>query len=545
MTITFYGSKEELKSLEPTRVDLTRTTGYWFDHIHRTFLYSSIRVGAGARREREREREREDVDGVCAGAADAGEGGGEDDDGAAGHRAVAEGGAQGGAQLRAALPRRLLRPHHLPPRHQVLPCPGRRPHRHRHRFNHRGLVACANAGTPHSNGSQFFISLDRCDWLDRKNTIFGKVTGDSLYNLLRLGEVETDKDDRPLYPPPKILSVEVLWNPFDDIIPRQVIEKSHSSAKADAEGQKQKAKAVKQLNVLSFGEEVEEEEDEAETIKGKIKSIHDVLDDPRFLKEEAGKEPLTVEEVERKKGAILSVREALSSKKGDSKDSEFNYQETDDHSDEDADDGDEAKFDARMRSRILRKRMEMGDITTREKLTADKSIRKDSERSATSREIDGSEHQISNKGEKLSLKKKGIGSEARAERMAKADADLQLLSHAEQERHMQKQKKRRLHGREEDTLSKLEKFKAAFFKEIPAPSTSNSRGKEEEDHSGWHTNRLKFIPEPSEKNGMARKDDPNDYVVHDPLLEKGKEKFNKMQAKLKRREREWAGKSLT
>lgn len=43
------------------------------------------------------------------------------------------------------------------------------------RFNHRGLVACANAGSPHSNGSQFFISLDRCDWLDRRNTIFGKV----------------------------------------------------------------------------------------------------------------------------------------------------------------------------------------------------------------------------------------------------------------------------------------------------------------------------------------------------------------------------------
>lgn len=43
------------------------------------------------------------------------------------------------------------------------------------RFKHRGLVACANAGTPNSNGSQFFITLDRCDWLDRKNTIFGKV----------------------------------------------------------------------------------------------------------------------------------------------------------------------------------------------------------------------------------------------------------------------------------------------------------------------------------------------------------------------------------
>lgn len=44
---------------------------------------------------------------------------------------------------------------------------------------------------------------------------------------------------------------------------------------------------------------------------------------------------------------------------------------------------------------------------------------------------------------------------------------------------------------------------------------------------------------------MSRSEDPNDYVVHDPLLEKGKEKFNKMQAKEKRRQREWAGKSLT
>ena len=43
---------------------------------------------------------------------------------------------------------------------------------------------------------------------------------------------------------------------------------------------------------------------------------------------------------------------------------------------------------------------------------------------------------------------------------------------------------------------------------------------------------------------MARNDDPDQYVVHDPLLEKGKEKFNKLQAKMKRREREWAGKSI-
>lgn len=36
-----------------------------------------------------------------------------------------------------------------------------------------------------------------------------QVSGDSIYNLITLGEVETGKDDRPVDPPPKILSVEV------------------------------------------------------------------------------------------------------------------------------------------------------------------------------------------------------------------------------------------------------------------------------------------------------------------------------------------------
>ncbi|KAG1346272.1 peptidyl-prolyl cis-trans isomerase CYP57 [Cocos nucifera] len=407
------------------------------------------------------------------------------------------------------------------------------------RFNHRGLVACANAGSPHSNGSQFFVTLDRCDWLDRKNTIFGKVTGDSIYNLLRLGDVETDKDDRPLYPPPKILSVEVLWNPFDDIVPRKVPEKPQSRSKVDVEVQEKK-KAVKQLNVLSFGEEVEEDEKEATDIKDKIKSIHDVLDDPCFLKEEPQKEQLTSAEQEKKKDIHLSVRETLSSKKGDLKnDPETNYPDTYDHSDDD-----EAKFDERMRLQILRKRRELGDISTREKLSTEISTRKDREVSPLRNNADDTEGQIT-KVEKLSIKKKGIGSEARAERMAKADVDLQLLGHAEQERQMQKQKKRRLQGREEDTLAKLERFKKAVSAKLSGPSSSDSRGNDKEDESGWMTTKLKFIPEPSEKDNMARKDDPNEYVVVDPLLEKGKEKFNRMQAKLKRREREWAGKSIT
>ncbi|KAL5226603.1 hypothetical protein ABZP36_014868 [Zizania latifolia] len=330
------------------------------------------------------------------------------------------------------------------------------------RFNHRGLVACANAGTPHSNGSQFFITLDRCDWLDKNNTIFGKVTGDSIFNLLALADVETDKDDRPVYPQ-KIISVEVLWNPFDDIVPRK-LKKTEPTAKADAE-LKPKKKAVKQLNVLSFGDEVEEEENEAaSSVKDKIKSIHDVLDDPRFLKGEPQDEQLTKDQEEKKKDTVLSVREALVSKKSDFRELEHDS-ETDDY----PDDENEDDFDNRMRSQILRKRKELGDVRSRETSKTDKAHHKDKElpaRRSDDDDGDDDDHQ-STKSRKLSMKKKGIGSEAVAERMSKGDANLQLLNPAEQERHLQKQRRRHLQGREDETLAKLQKFKASFLNKNP------------------------------------------------------------------------------
>lgn len=52
------------------------------------------------------------------------------------------------------------------------------------------------------------------------------------------------------------------------------------------------------------------------------------------------------------------------------------------------------------------------------------------------------------------MKKKGIGSDARAERMANADSDLQLLGEAERERQLQKQKRRRRQGHEDEVCSK-------------------------------------------------------------------------------------------
>ncbi|XP_058179194.1 peptidyl-prolyl cis-trans isomerase CYP57 isoform X2 [Rhododendron vialii] len=397
------------------------------------------------------------------------------------------------------------------------------------RFNHRGIVACANAGPPHSNGSQFFITLDRCEWLERKHTIFGKVTGDSVYNLTRLGEVETDKDDRPLDPPPKITSVEVLWNPFDDIVPRAVPAKALPSSTVDADNKASKKKAVKKLNLLSFGEEAEEEENQLASVRTKIKSSHDVLNDPRLLKGDDLSKELNLSEVKANRDLQLSVREALSSKREvfpkESVTAEPLYNSDD-----------EASFDARMRLQILSKRKELGDLPTKQKLRNESSSPKDHERSPPSFEDQP-------KVEKLYLKKKGIGSEARAERMANADSDLQLLGNAERERELQKQKRRRRQGHEDDVLAKLEKFKNTISTKS-VESNSKAQGGNDEDLSDWAGVKLKFASG-SGKGNMSRSDDPNDYAVHDPLLEKGKEKFNRMQAKQKRREREWAGKSLT
>lgn len=47
-----------------------------------------------------------------------------------------------------------------------------------------------------------------------------KVVGNTLFNMLRLGECVTGEDDKPLTKQ-KILQVEILSNPFSDIVPRE------------------------------------------------------------------------------------------------------------------------------------------------------------------------------------------------------------------------------------------------------------------------------------------------------------------------------------
>ncbi|EFO18887.1 cyclophilin-type peptidyl-prolyl cis-trans isomerase-16 [Loa loa] len=87
------------------------------------------------------------------------------------------------------------------------------------KFNRRGLVGMAS-GNDGMNGSQFFFTLNATPDLDKKHTLFGKVVGNTLFNMLRLGECEIGDDDKPLTKQ-KILQVKILSNPFNDIIPRE------------------------------------------------------------------------------------------------------------------------------------------------------------------------------------------------------------------------------------------------------------------------------------------------------------------------------------
>lgn len=60
------------------------------------------------------------------------------------------------------------------------------------RFNRRGLVAMANAGKD-DNGSQFFFTLGSTPELQSKHTIFGKVAGETIFNLTKLNETLVDQ----------------------------------------------------------------------------------------------------------------------------------------------------------------------------------------------------------------------------------------------------------------------------------------------------------------------------------------------------------------
>ncbi|KXN85513.1 Peptidyl-prolyl cis-trans isomerase H [Leucoagaricus sp. SymC.cos] len=58
-----------------------------------------------------------------------------------------------------------------------------------------GLLSMANSG-PNSNGCQFFITTAKCDFLDGKHVVFGRVI-DGMLTLRKIENVPTGPNNRP------------------------------------------------------------------------------------------------------------------------------------------------------------------------------------------------------------------------------------------------------------------------------------------------------------------------------------------------------------
>lgn len=122
------------------------------------------------------------------------------------------------------------------------------------KFTRRGLLGMANEGTKGTNGSQFFLTLGETRELEGRNTLFGRVVGDTIYNMMKMGEAELqarEASERPIYPT-KITGAEILVNPFEDMVMKKVYERAEVGQKQEGK-KKGKKKGGKAL--LSFGGE--------------------------------------------------------------------------------------------------------------------------------------------------------------------------------------------------------------------------------------------------------------------------------------------------
>ncbi|XP_056874498.1 spliceosome-associated protein CWC27 homolog [Takifugu flavidus] len=359
------------------------------------------------------------------------------------------------------------------------------------RFIRRGLVAMANAG-PHDNGSQFFFTLGRADELNNKHTIFGKVTGDTVYNLLRLAEVQCDGDERPLKPH-KLRTAEVLHSPFDDIIPRDL----KKPKKDKEEDKKSQSKATKNFSLLSFGEEAEEDEEMtnqvSETLKGKSKSSHDLLkDDPRLSSVPAVK----------KKGK----------KSGDTA-------EGDDDSDGDIEEGDaDEEYDSESREKmrdLISKKLQKEKTeksTERGEEEREKKISRSDELRKEVRQLKKELQAIKQRKEESS---KPAEDPVKEEKKPSSEAVAEYLEGRKQYDGLRKQKQKGS-NREQQTLALLNSFKTKLTSAIAdAPEEAVEDDDEEDDDKGWMGHVLQF-DEQSRKVKDANMHDEDTFEIYDP-----------------------------
>lgn len=141
------------------------------------------------------------------------------------------------------------------------------------RFSHRGLVAMALPSTEEASNElsdddlvqqqpQFIVTLEEAGYLDGKHVIFGTVSGPTVFNAIRMGRIEVDESTgQPIdmQDAPRIKSVKIAENPVHTSLVPQPKLPWRAAAPEKTAKKKKKRKGKLDTNVLSFGDEIEEE----------------------------------------------------------------------------------------------------------------------------------------------------------------------------------------------------------------------------------------------------------------------------------------------
>ncbi|XP_015246900.1 PREDICTED: peptidyl-prolyl cis-trans isomerase CWC27 homolog [Cyprinodon variegatus] len=365
------------------------------------------------------------------------------------------------------------------------------------RFIRRGLVAMANAGQ-HDNGSQFFFTLGRADELNNKHTIFGKVTGDTIYNLLRLAEVECDANERPLKPH-KIRTAEVLHSPFDDIVPRET--KKSKKEKDKEEAKKSQSKATKNFNLLSFGEEAEEDEEMvtqvSQSLKGKSKSSHDLLkDDPRLSS-------VPAVDKGKKKARSGNAADSGSEAEGDVDQEGLSGEEYD---------SDEREKMRELISKKLKK--EKGGEKPDEQGEEDRE-KKTSRSDELKKEVRQLKKELQAIKQRREERSNPPAEEVKEEKKPTSEAVAEYLEGRKKYEDLRKQKKKKGSNREEQTLALLNSFKSKLSSAITEGPEEDVEELAEDDDKGWMAHVLQF-DEQSRKVKDANMQDEDTFEIYDP-----------------------------
>ncbi|KYQ90217.1 hypothetical protein DLAC_08818 [Tieghemostelium lacteum] len=346
------------------------------------------------------------------------------------------------------------------------------------RFNRRGLVGMASS-THDDNRSQFFFTLGKADDLNKKHTLFGRIIGDTLFNLLQINEMDVDDSDRPLFPP-KILACKVIANPFDDLKPRDLKPQQQTTQKQ----QKKKKPTTKNLGLLSFGDE---EEPETEDIpKPKPKPISQQQEKPlkKDLSNVNQNKEKDIDIVSSKlndtTADINSKTTSTNTTSNDNGQIKTEVQNTKD---------DIQTFSDKMRSQIIereKKREREGENTIQEK---DKDVEQPKEK-----------------------KKKIVGSLSFKTVSGKDDYRPTIKSKVS----------------DMSILEKLNKFKTTISNPNNNNNNNNNIENDEnnENNESWKSHTLKYKKNPHDFYKDREDRDRDDYIYYDPLLDKSNKKNN-------------------